>query len=168
MNEAVWELRWVHITVSLPNIIPVHHGDTLTVDTKKAGMSFDHNMPVKDSAPLALVEAQWLTSVQQMDDTGPRGSSSGLWIWWLPLCTQTVSIEIPWADTHLSLKNNNNTGRRCERRASSLIVFKSKEHQILPQLAHNSLYSNLLHHVTHTYIPNIRFFYGKGFYVFQF
>lgn len=53
-----------------------------------------------------------LTSVQRKDDTSPHGSSSGLWIWWLPLCTQRVSTEKRWADRRLSLKKKKQSRRK--------------------------------------------------------
>lgn len=46
----------------------------------------------------------WLTSALRRDDTGPHGSSSGLWIVWLPLCTQRVSTGRRWAGRRPSLK----------------------------------------------------------------
>lgn len=65
--------------------------------------------------------------MQQRADTNPRESFSGLWIWWLPLCTQTVSITTQWADKPPSLgKQTNKAGQsywNCEMRESCHFHF---------------------------------------------
>ena len=57
--------------------------------------------------PTPGAEVWVVTSEQQTDDTGQRGSSSGLWSEWRPRYTQRVSIATRWADTLLFLDKNN-------------------------------------------------------------